>query len=245
MRATPGCKGLSPKENRELPPLRHELVHRLKRDFPALTIVINGGITSDAQIAAQLRHVDGVMVGREAYHHPWTMADWDARFFGDGSPRRARPRRRRGAMVGYMEAWSQPASRGRTRRATCSGCATARPAPAAGARSGRTTGSKALRPAEVAARAAAVLEEAATSREASRRLGAVRHAQDEGARPAAGQVASTMPASASANAAAWTAANARREDHADGGGADRQQHREDAGARGTDALAARSSTARP
>src|SRR5215207_2611359 len=60
-------KGLSPKENRELPPLRHETVARLKRDFPTLTIVVNGGITTDAQIAAQLGVVDGVMIGREAY----------------------------------------------------------------------------------------------------------------------------------------------------------------------------------
>ena len=76
-------KGVSPKENRELPPLRYELVHRLKREFPALTIVLNGGIKTNAQIAEQLAHVDGVMLGREPYHHPWLMADWDARFFGD------------------------------------------------------------------------------------------------------------------------------------------------------------------
>jgi tRNA-dihydrouridine synthase A len=75
-------KGLSPKENREVPPLRHDTVHRLKADFPALTIVLNGGITSDEQIDEQLRHVDGVMVGRHAYHEPWTMAGWDQRFFG-------------------------------------------------------------------------------------------------------------------------------------------------------------------
>ena len=75
-------KGISPKENRELPPLRYETVHRLKRDFPQLTIVLNGGVKTNAQIAEQLAHVDGVMLGREAYHHPWSMADWDARFFG-------------------------------------------------------------------------------------------------------------------------------------------------------------------
>jgi tRNA-dihydrouridine synthase A len=76
-------RGLSPKENREVPPLRYEMVHRLKRDFPALTIVLNGGLTNNAQIENQLAFVDGVMLGREAYHHPWLMADWDARFFGD------------------------------------------------------------------------------------------------------------------------------------------------------------------
>jgi tRNA-dihydrouridine synthase A len=75
-------QGLSPKENREIPPLRYELVHRLKRDFPASTIVLNGDIRSDEEIAAQLAHVDGVMVGREAYHNPWVMSAWDERFFG-------------------------------------------------------------------------------------------------------------------------------------------------------------------
>ena len=75
-------QGLSPKENRELPPLRHALVHRLKADFPQLTIVINGGIRSDAEIAAHLQHVDGVMVGRHAYHEPWALAAWDQVFWG-------------------------------------------------------------------------------------------------------------------------------------------------------------------
>jgi tRNA-dihydrouridine synthase A len=75
-------QGLSPKENRELPPLRYDLVHQLKRDFPQLTVVLNGGITTPAQIDEQLRHVDGVMVGREAYHNPWLMADWDLRWLG-------------------------------------------------------------------------------------------------------------------------------------------------------------------
>jgi tRNA-dihydrouridine synthase A len=75
-------KGLSPKENREVPPLRYDFVYRLKRDFPALTIVLNGGVTSNAQIAEHLQHVDGVMLGRTAYHQPWLMAEWDARFLG-------------------------------------------------------------------------------------------------------------------------------------------------------------------
>src|SRR6185436_13833210 len=75
--------GVSPKENRELPPLRHDVVARLKRDFPALTFVVNGGIRTEAQIAEQLDHVDGAMIGREAYHHPWAMATWDERFFGE------------------------------------------------------------------------------------------------------------------------------------------------------------------
>ena len=79
-------KGLSPKENREVPPLRYETVHRLKRDFPSLTIVLNGGVTRNEDIAEQLAHVDGVMLGREAYHNPWLMTAWDERFFGAASP---------------------------------------------------------------------------------------------------------------------------------------------------------------
>ena len=94
-------KGLSPKENREIPPLRYELAHRLKADFPHLTIVVNGGITTNAQISHQLQHVDGVMVGREAYHNPWVMVDWDALFWGDDH---AQPSRDavEDAMVAYM-----------------------------------------------------------------------------------------------------------------------------------------------
>jgi tRNA-dihydrouridine synthase A len=79
-------KGLSPKENREIPPLRYEFVHRLKRDFPHLTIVLNGGVKTDEEIEQQLQHVDGVMVGRHAYHEPWAMAAWDERFFGVPGP---------------------------------------------------------------------------------------------------------------------------------------------------------------
>jgi tRNA-dihydrouridine synthase A len=75
-------KGISPKENRELPPLRYEFAHRLKVDFAALTIVVNGGIKTDAEIEEQLRHVDGVMLGRHAYHEPWAMSTWDQRFWG-------------------------------------------------------------------------------------------------------------------------------------------------------------------
>lgn len=75
-------QGLSPKENREVPPLRYALVHRLKAEFPHLTIAINGGITSSGQVAEHLQVLDGVMVGREAYHNPWWLASWDAAFFG-------------------------------------------------------------------------------------------------------------------------------------------------------------------
>jgi tRNA-dihydrouridine synthase A len=75
-------QGLSPKENREVPPLRYELVHRLKAEFPHLTIAINGGITTSEQVAQQLQALDGVMIGREAYHNPWWLAQWDGEFFG-------------------------------------------------------------------------------------------------------------------------------------------------------------------
>jgi tRNA-dihydrouridine synthase A len=68
-------KGLSPKENREIPPLKYDYVYRLKRDFPALEIVINGGITSKEQIQEHFAHVDGVMIGRAAYSNPWFLAD--------------------------------------------------------------------------------------------------------------------------------------------------------------------------
>lgn len=75
-------KGLSPKENREVPPLRYELVHRLKQDFAHLTICVNGGINTGEQVSAQLAELDGVMIGREAYHNPWWLASWDEAFFG-------------------------------------------------------------------------------------------------------------------------------------------------------------------
>ncbi|MBK6853900.1 MAG: tRNA dihydrouridine(20/20a) synthase DusA [Burkholderiales bacterium] len=128
-------QGLSPKDNREIPPLRYEFVHRLKRELPQLTIVVNGGLKSDDEIAAQLvpqpagcvgddtagvargsvdgsrdctrdarpdgclpggdhgMHgpaLDGVMIGRQAYHEPWQMAGWDERFFGVAGPATSR-----------------------------------------------------------------------------------------------------------------------------------------------------------
>jgi tRNA-dihydrouridine synthase A len=95
-------RGVSPKENRELPPLRYELVYRLKREFPTLTVVLNGGVCSNEEIAAHLQHVDGVMVGREAYHHPWTMAEWDARFLGAAQERPSREAVEQ-RMLDYLE----------------------------------------------------------------------------------------------------------------------------------------------
>ncbi len=74
-------KGLSPKENREIPPLKYQYVYQLKRDFSQLTIVLNGGVTSGADVHTHLQHVDGVMLGREAYHNPYWLSTWDHAFF--------------------------------------------------------------------------------------------------------------------------------------------------------------------
>ena len=95
-------KGLSPKENRDIPPLRYEIVHRLKADFPLLNIAINGGFTTNVQITEQLQHLDGVMVGREAYHNPWLLASWDEVFFGANSQTENRESIE-AQMVTYME----------------------------------------------------------------------------------------------------------------------------------------------
>jgi tRNA-dihydrouridine synthase A len=78
-------KGLSPKANREVPPLRYDWAYRLKRDFPLLTLVVNGGITNSSQITAHLQQLDGVMLGREAYHNPWWLSTWDTAFYA-GAP---------------------------------------------------------------------------------------------------------------------------------------------------------------
>jgi tRNA-dihydrouridine synthase A len=83
-------KGLSPKENREIPPLRYAYAYRLKQEFPQLEIIINGGIRTLDDIDGHLAHVDGVMLGREAYHNPYLMATFDARYYGDEAPIRSR-----------------------------------------------------------------------------------------------------------------------------------------------------------
>lgn len=79
-------KGLSPKENRDVPPLRYDVVERLKADFPLRPMVINGGITTLAQAEAMLATFDGVMIGREAYQNPWMLAEADRVIFGDPVP---------------------------------------------------------------------------------------------------------------------------------------------------------------
>ncbi|ETX11857.1 tRNA-dihydrouridine synthase A [Marinomonas ushuaiensis DSM 15871] len=75
-------QGLSPKENREVPPLKYHYVHQLKQDFPDLEIIINGGIKTIAESQEQLTKVDGVMMGREAYHNPWLLSQVDEQIFG-------------------------------------------------------------------------------------------------------------------------------------------------------------------
>jgi tRNA-dihydrouridine synthase A len=94
--------GLSPKENREIPPLRYELAYQLKKDFPALTIAINGGITRNDQIAEHLEAVDGVMIGREAYYNPWLLTTWDEQYFNAPASEITREAVEE-AMVNYME----------------------------------------------------------------------------------------------------------------------------------------------
>jgi tRNA-dihydrouridine synthase A len=94
--------GLSPKENREVPPLDYERVYRLKAAHPGLDIMINGGVTTVEQAVAHRRHVDGVMMGRAAYQEPWRLLDVDPLLFGEPS-RYASPRAVAEALVPYVE----------------------------------------------------------------------------------------------------------------------------------------------
>ncbi len=79
-------KGLSPKQNREIPPLRYEVVHRLKAEFPELTVIVNGGIAQLGEILRHLDCVDGVMIGRAAYENPWFLAEIETAVFGGAAP---------------------------------------------------------------------------------------------------------------------------------------------------------------
>jgi len=97
-------QGLSPRENREVPPLRWDWVLALKRDFPALPLVLNGGVTRLDQVEALLseQQIDGVMIGREAYQNPWLLADVDRRLFGAENSV-ATPQQALGAFIPYVE----------------------------------------------------------------------------------------------------------------------------------------------
>ncbi|WP_417514373.1 tRNA dihydrouridine(20/20a) synthase DusA [Marinobacter sp.] len=79
-------EGLSPKENRDVPPLKYDWVYRLKQKYPHLEIIINGGIKTFEECHEHLKHTDGVMLGREAYHNPWLLAGVDPEFFGTEAP---------------------------------------------------------------------------------------------------------------------------------------------------------------
>ena len=95
-------KGLSPRENREVPPLDYAIVHRLKRAHPDLDIVLNGGIATLEQAQAQLAHVDGVMMGRAAYQEPWRLLEVDPLLFGEAATF-ASPKEAALALVPYIE----------------------------------------------------------------------------------------------------------------------------------------------
>ena len=105
-------QGLSPKENREVPPLHYDFVHRLKAEMPELNISINGGIKTLDQVEEQLKDLDGVMVGREAYENPWFLHDADERIFSDKRPEsdnpadiiagKARPATRKALLEAYL-----------------------------------------------------------------------------------------------------------------------------------------------
>jgi tRNA-dihydrouridine synthase A len=95
-------KGLSPRENREIPPLRYDVVDRIKQDYPALEIVLNGGVADLDQVEGHLERLDGVMMGRAAYHQPYLLAEADRRFFGDDRPVRSR-RQVVEALLPYVE----------------------------------------------------------------------------------------------------------------------------------------------
>ncbi|HUD85057.1 MAG TPA: tRNA-dihydrouridine synthase, partial [Xanthobacteraceae bacterium] len=95
-------KGLSPKENREVPPLDYERVYRLKAAHPQLTVILNGGVADVEQALAHLDHVDGVMMGRAAYQEPWRLIAVDPLIFGEAAPF-ATPKEAASALVPYIE----------------------------------------------------------------------------------------------------------------------------------------------
>jgi tRNA-dihydrouridine synthase A len=112
-------KGLSPKENREVPPLKYEFVHKLKAEMPQLNISINGGIKTLDQVEEQLKDLDGVMVGREAYENPWFLRDADERIFCDGRfpakpgmTKEGKPASRKAVLEAYLPYVEMESARG-------------------------------------------------------------------------------------------------------------------------------------
>jgi tRNA-dihydrouridine synthase A len=98
-------QGLSPRENREVPPLRYADVHRLKRDFPHLSIEINGGFTNLEQVRSQLQSVDAVMIGRAVYDNPYLLATVDREIYGENTPILSRHQIVK-AMLPYIDTWT-------------------------------------------------------------------------------------------------------------------------------------------
>lgn len=98
-------KGLSPKDNRSIPPLRYEDVYQLKKDFPNLIFEINGGMKSIGDITNHLQFVDGVMVGRAAYEKPYIFAEVDSRFYNENHPPKTR-RQIIETMIPYIDDWA-------------------------------------------------------------------------------------------------------------------------------------------
>ena len=100
--------GLSPKQNREIPPLIYDRVYQLKQDYPELEIIINGGINTLDDAEEHLKHVDGVMVGRAAYQNPWHLNEVDSRLFGSKDPSTSR----REVMEKFLPYWRVQAAAG-------------------------------------------------------------------------------------------------------------------------------------
>ena len=101
--------GLSPKENRDIPPLDYDSVYRLKAALPDVPIIINGGIGSLAEAKAHLGHVDGVMLGRAAYQEPWRLLTVDSELFGEAAPHATHEGRVRGDDALYRRRSSRRA----------------------------------------------------------------------------------------------------------------------------------------
>lgn len=101
-------KGLSPKENREIPPLRYEVVYQLKQDFPHLSIIINGGVNTLEEAKQHLNYVDGVMLGRAAYHNPYLLAEVDQTLYKTDAPIPTR----QAILAGYVAYIEQQMSEG-------------------------------------------------------------------------------------------------------------------------------------
>ncbi len=99
-------QGLSPKDNRSIPPLRYAVAAQLKAQFPAATFVLNGGLQNAEHIAQALALVDGAMIGRQAWHNPWSLHDWDQRWLGSTAPVPQRDAIE-AQMVAYMERMQQ------------------------------------------------------------------------------------------------------------------------------------------